>query len=249
MKTAPDMWHRVPHWWCRHHEMNADLLSVLVALASYADANGVCFPSQGRLGVDLKRSRAWVNKTISDLEKLGFLLKVRRENKRHGGETSCEYRLVYADPAIAGACNDHAYFSTLTRPVDNEDTNNNQNNKKHTQDKKCVQSLDDWEPSEEDMKWASSFCSESTLVEFTRRFKTRIKDKSYKYADLSAGWRTWLKEDVARLESIDKTAMSVSVREPVVRNLRSNDRYQRMRAWSDAITAFNYGDEDECHRS
>jgi len=85
-------WGRVPAWWLRHPEVDADRFCVLAALATYADEHGVCVPSQATLAQQLRRSRPWVNRVVAQLAAAGLLEKVQR-SRGNGGTTSCLYRL------------------------------------------------------------------------------------------------------------------------------------------------------------
>jgi hypothetical protein len=85
-------WGRVYAAWLHNKPVGADEFAVLSLLATYADAEGRCFPLQETLAAQLKRSRPWVNRVIGTLVTAGLLEKTRR--RRGGSETSCEYRIV-----------------------------------------------------------------------------------------------------------------------------------------------------------
>jgi hypothetical protein len=65
----------------------------MAALATYADNEGICEPSQATLAKRLDRSRPWVNRVISDLAGAGLLRKQAR-SRSNGGTTSCRYQLA-----------------------------------------------------------------------------------------------------------------------------------------------------------
>jgi hypothetical protein len=86
-------WGKVPAWWLMHPEIDADRFAVLAALATYADENGFCEPSQGTLAKRLCRSRPWANRVVADLAAIGLLRKQTRA-RPNGGTTSCRYQLA-----------------------------------------------------------------------------------------------------------------------------------------------------------
>jgi hypothetical protein len=90
---AVTRWGKVPAWWLLHPEIDADRFAVLAALATYADENGICEPSQATLAKRLGRSRPWVNRVIADLASVGLLRKTGR-SRANGGTTSCRYMLA-----------------------------------------------------------------------------------------------------------------------------------------------------------
>ena len=59
----------------------------LVMLASYADADGTCFPGQNRLGKDTSQSDRTVRSHLASLEAEGFIKRERRQ-RQDGSRTS-----------------------------------------------------------------------------------------------------------------------------------------------------------------
>lgn len=57
------------------------LKSVLVAVANYADEEGVCWPSQARLARDTELSDRTVREALARLEKMGLMERTRRTNE------------------------------------------------------------------------------------------------------------------------------------------------------------------------
>ncbi len=67
---------------------------VLVLLASYADKNGYCYPSQQTIANIIGVSKQAVNQNIKTLEELGYIQKHRRK-RPNGSDTSCGYVVIY----------------------------------------------------------------------------------------------------------------------------------------------------------
>lgn len=74
------------HWFTalefREMGHKATAVPVLCLLASYADRNGVCFPSQQRLADELGFTRRAVSGAIGELERLGYLTRETRGRQR-----------------------------------------------------------------------------------------------------------------------------------------------------------------------
>ena len=62
----------LPAWLVMHAELAADDLGLLTLIALHADRNGSCFPSQGTLASQLKRSRTWVCRRVAFLVSVGI---------------------------------------------------------------------------------------------------------------------------------------------------------------------------------
>lgn len=73
---------------------------VLVALANYADAQGVCWPSQERIAVETCQSVDTVQRRLSELVKLGLIERERRAS-RNGHRKSDRYHLTMPKPQSA----------------------------------------------------------------------------------------------------------------------------------------------------
>ncbi|MBP2301761.1 helix-turn-helix domain-containing protein [Azospirillum picis] len=87
-------WGRIPAWWLEHPDLDADGFAVLAALATFADDQGLCWPSQSTLAAKLKRSRPTINRIIQTLGDLG-LVSVEHRRGRDGARLSCLYRLRF----------------------------------------------------------------------------------------------------------------------------------------------------------
>ena len=74
-------------------------LLILAALGTYADKNGVCWPTQSEIAKQTGMTRQAVSAHLKGLETLGYLEKHRRY-RADQGEISCAYRIRFdADPA------------------------------------------------------------------------------------------------------------------------------------------------------
>lgn len=70
-------------------------LRVLILLTAHVNKQGTCFPSQGTLGRQLGISRQAVSQHIQKLKDHGYI-RVERQNRSNGSETSCLYQILYA---------------------------------------------------------------------------------------------------------------------------------------------------------
>lgn len=199
-------WGKVPAWWLIHPEVDADRFSILSALATYADEDGTCFPSQATLALRLKRSRPWVNRVVADLAAAGLLVKISRK-RLNGGTTSCEYRLVI---------DQHAAVVAVTPPVVEADSpghpgDGNQLQSQQIQVKPAPVHLhrkptfslsgsslrDDWEPSAAAREEAQRLCPGADVEAHAIKFALRCRAKGYSVEPGKEDdtWLSWLVED------------------------------------------------------
>ena len=82
---------RTPRHWLPKVKSLLELL-VLCDLASYADASGLCYPKIKTIAQDIQSSERSVRRTISALEKRGFLRRTIR-----GGHLASAYKLLDFD--------------------------------------------------------------------------------------------------------------------------------------------------------
>ena len=201
----------IPLDWLQHSEVGADEIAVLCALAAHADRNHTCYPSQGLLATMLGRSRPWVNRVIGKLVEIGLVEKTH-QIRRDGGERSCLYRLAYpagAAPQESNSCQpvDSArqaensprhHPDTLTESrinkLDSPGARSDDNRNPIT-----VVPPEDWRPSDADLIWAMERYPTADLQASAERFVLRCRAKGYRYADLSAAWRSWLMQDESAL--------------------------------------------------
>jgi hypothetical protein len=80
-------------WSIRQTTGSARRKLVLLALANYADVNGVCWPSQETLGRDTEQSLDTVQRQLAALEKLKLLTRERMP-KRRGQWQGHRYKLA-----------------------------------------------------------------------------------------------------------------------------------------------------------
>jgi hypothetical protein len=111
-------------WAMRQTTGKAGRKLLLLALASYADTDGICWPSQARLARDTEQSVDTVQRQLVALQKL-TLLKRERMPKRRGQWQGYLYKLplqTYAAPKVQTAVwspdlrSGQAAKSALTRP-------------------------------------------------------------------------------------------------------------------------------------
>jgi hypothetical protein len=200
-------WGRFRAWWLHHPGLDADHYGILAALATYADDNGYCEPSQATLARLVKRSRPWVNRVIGDLACAGILTKQVR-SRGNGGNTSCRYRLADLPPD-SGVC-------PVTSPVPAHDSpchvdDRNQHDSKHTQDARPAQAAAPvsenlheieagWQPGNAIRDEALRVCPNADLESHTALFVSRSMAKGYRYRPGSEerAWLAWLIEDTRK---------------------------------------------------
>jgi hypothetical protein len=108
-------------WSIRQATGSARRKLLLLALANYADENGVCWPSQETLGRDTEQSLDTVQRQLAALEKLKLLTRERMP-KRRGQWQGHRYKLALqaGDPRQARSPNlrsGQAAASASTRPL------------------------------------------------------------------------------------------------------------------------------------
>lgn len=84
--------------WAFDQELKPDLKIVLLALADYADGDGVCWPGQKSIAAKAGMSERTVREKLSALEELGYIARRRRQNSE-GYRSTDEYKLLPAAPA------------------------------------------------------------------------------------------------------------------------------------------------------
>lgn len=112
---------RVPAAAISDRHVSATELRVIAAIARYADKNGFCYPSVGRLAEDLGRTRTAVQKQIKKAAGHGYL-EVERRTKPTGEHTSNMYRVIF--PALIESDNQATHapsWGGSSHPSDNTD--------------------------------------------------------------------------------------------------------------------------------
>lgn len=208
-------WGKVPAWWLLHPAIDADKFCVLAALATYADDDGFCEPSQATLALRLKRSRPWVNRVIADLTAGCFLEKTMR-TRRNGGTTSCRYRLMQIAPeaeqvAVTGSTHVRHVADTPRHWPDRSQPETEQNQELHPATREAVR-LDperlkevepvatDWNPSQATIEKAILVYPKADYRSHIVLFVARCRSKGYRYRTeaLDDTWLAWFIEDQRR---------------------------------------------------
>lgn len=202
-----ERWGRVPSWWLDHPDIDADALAVLSALATFANRQGRCWPSQTTLAAKLKRSRAWVNKTLGRLADAGLIV-ARDRWSENGGRLSSLYELQ-TTPVASPAPQSAAPGENRNSPVAAEGAPCQPQRHKQPEIKQIPDSLtvsaqdagvmpeSDWTPSDEDRAWAASRHGAVDIDAHVEIFRLRCQAHGYRYRDVGAAWRAWLNQDVA----------------------------------------------------
>lgn len=79
--------------WAWDQDIAASVKYVLLALADYADEEGVCFPSQKTLARKCGLSRSTVNSHLQNLMRLG-LITIQHRSSQRGYRCASLYRLL-----------------------------------------------------------------------------------------------------------------------------------------------------------
>lgn len=97
------------HVW-ESSKQTGDRLLLMLALADFADEQGVCWPSQAVLAAKVRCSVRWVQKMLADLKKDGEI-EVKKQGIGRGQNT--EYQIVFSEPKKAN----------VDTPINGEKTN------------------------------------------------------------------------------------------------------------------------------
>ncbi len=236
-------WGKIPAWWLDHPDLDADGFAVLAALATFADEQGVCWPSQSTLASKLKRSRPTINRILQRLDDIG-LVAIEHRRGRDGSRLSCLYRLrVERDGqghAAAAACPvpaDDRHDSATDSPCPPA-------SQKHLHPEQIPDSLApsgrglaqdvpvDWMPTADDLAWARSRFGTVDLGQHVEGFVLRCQAHGYRYRDVSAAWRAWLVQDAAAGKApAVKTAATAGAAAPAGGRARESAAEQRINAW------------------
>ncbi|WP_434620595.1 helix-turn-helix domain-containing protein [Azospirillum sp. B2RO_4] len=255
-------WGRIPAWWLDHPVLDADGFAVLAALATFADEDGLCWPSQSTLAAKLKRSRPTINRIIQGLSDLG-LVGIEHRRGRDGARLSCLYRLRFTPPDAELPNAESQDATAATRPVpaadrpvptdDRDDSATNtpcppasqeQVHSKQIPDshasgeptdtrERAQQVPEDWMPTAADLAWAKARHADIDLGRHVEGFILRCRAHGYRYRDVSSAWRAWLSQDAA----VGKAPVSRD-RSPITASSRppatATAAEQRLNAWSAA---------------
>ena len=245
MTTSTDTtsrWGKIPAWWLDHPDLEADGFAVLAALATYADEQGVCWPSQSTLAAKLKRSRPTINRILQRLDDMG-LVSIEHRRGRDGSRLSCLYRLRFERDGETAA-------EAATRPVqklDRDDSEANAPCPPASQEQLHSEQIPDshasggrgpaqdvpadWVPTADDLAWARSRFDAVDIGRHVEGFVLRCQAHGYRYRDISAAWRAWLFQDAAAGKApAAKAPKSVETTPPSSRS-RESASEQRINAW------------------
>lgn len=87
--------------WAFEQEVPPPLKVILLALADWADGDGVAFPGQKSLAAKTSIPERTLRRHLQELEERG-LIQRRRRSLDNGGRTSDEYRLIALPAKLAG---------------------------------------------------------------------------------------------------------------------------------------------------
>lgn len=207
----PGRWGAVPASWFTHPDLGLDEIGVLACLATYADAEGWCWPKQATIATHLKRSRPWVIKVINRLVELGVIERVQQYG-RDGGQRPCRYRIRY--DAAPGHASSHAPGHRTDTGSHAADSPCHPGDSEH-RESEHKESLSpgggevvaregrtvvppDWQPSAEDVAWAAARFPDIDLPRFTEQFINSCHANGYRYLDHGRAWRSWLADSPKR---------------------------------------------------
>lgn len=236
-------WGKIPAWWLDHPDLDADGFAVLAALATFADEQGVCWPSQSTLAAKLKRSRPTVNRILQRLDDIG-LVTIEHRRGRDGSRLSCLYRLriernggVVAEAAARTVPADDRDDSVANAPCPAP-------SQEHLHPEQIPDSLAsgerglaqgvsaDWMPTTDDLAWARSRFGDVDLGQHVEGFVLRCQAHGYRYRDVSAAWRAWLVQDAAAGKApTAKAAVPAGTTAPTFSRARESAAEQRVNAW------------------
>jgi biotin operon repressor len=251
-------WGKIPAWWLDHPDIDADGFAVLAALATFADENGLCWPSQSTLAAKLKRSRPTINRILQRLDDIG-LVAIEHRRGRDGARLSCLYRLRLGNPvagnaAVPPADRDDSPANAPCPTVSHQHLHSEQ-----TPDSPAEPAREpgpargvpgDWMPGTDDIAWARSRFGDVDLDQHIQSFTLRCQAHGYRYRDIGAAWRAWLMQDAAAGKIVaakaPPPARSAGSLAPSIGRSRNNSHdnaaVQRVNAWMAAAAQLQGGD-------
>lgn len=258
LSANPNRWGRIPAWWLDHPDLDADGLAVLAALSTYADEAGVCWPSQATLAGKLKRSRPTVNRILGRLEALG-LVTIEHRRSASGGRLSCRYRLALTVAGtVAGTAGDAAGMDIpddsqadspcpsasheQPEPEQIPDTLQGRAGRDPAAARQVAaqEVAEDWTPSDADRHWAASRFPGVDPDRHAERFVQQCRAHGYRYRNVTAAWRCWLLQDMARMERQPaEPSRNPSGRKNRAAPRPAADAEQRLSAWASVAARLN----------
>lgn len=239
-------WGKIPAWWLDHPDLGADGFAVLAALATFANEQGVCWPSQSTLATKLKRSRPTINRILQHLDDIG-LVSIEHRRGRDGARLSCLYRLRLehdgdvtkggAARSVLSGCKamnrDDSVVNVPCPPASQEQLQSKQipDSLASTGHGRAHEVPADWMPGADDLAWAGNRFGAVDLGQHVEGFVLRCQAHGYRYRDVSAAWRAWLVQDAAA----GKAPKGRTVASPAVASTPGRTREsiaeQRVNAW------------------
>jgi hypothetical protein len=207
--------------WIANPDVGADEIAVLAVLSMHANADGICWPSQGTIASRLNRSRSWVNRVLAHLEEIGLIHKTRRQ-RDDGGDRSCLYRIIGLSSTVrntgehpgplpccngvsvspdgnTGCAAEHTELSPNEQNPDSLSTGARPDAENRRESSAKSEVPADWQPDDADLCWAIDRFPEIDLANHVEGFVTKCRAKGYQYADLSSAWRSWVMQDAAAM--------------------------------------------------
>jgi hypothetical protein len=249
-------WGKIPAWWLDHPDLDADGFAVLAALATFADENGLCWPSQSTLAAKLKRSRPTINRILQTLDSIG-LVSIEHRRGRDGARLSCLYRLRLMRDGEVAEARAVPVASAAVAAVDRDDSPTNapcpSPSQEHLHPEQIPDSLAsgrrepvrevprDWMPSTDDLSWAKARFGAIDLAQHVEGFTLRCQAHGYRYRDIGAAWRAWLMQDAAAGKAPATAPLAAGTAAPSTSRPRESAAEQRVNAWMAAAARLQAG--------
>ena len=200
--------------WMDHPDCDADMVSLLSVLSTFANREGDCWPSQRLLALKLKRSEAWISRVAQRAVAAGLLVRVRRPGSRgylfslpgHGvamaalagpGPT-CELageQDAHLAPRQAEQVELESGISLSARDrgpgVGTAAIDDREGVARRHRSARAVPPAS-WVPSAEDVAYAMARRPDLDPLLFGELFVLSCRANGYAYADPSAAYRKWL---------------------------------------------------------
>jgi len=271
-------WGRIPAWWLEHPDLDADGFAVLAALATFADENGLCWPSQSTLAGKLKRSRPTINRILQGLSDIG-LVTIEHRRGRDGARLSCLYRLRFVRDGAATAEVPAEFVAEPARTSRPKTSVHAPNRDDSPTDAPCPapsqEQLDseqnpdsltasgrepardvpaDWMPDADDLAWARGRFGSVDLAQHVEGFVLRCQAHGYRYRNIGAAWRAWLVQDMAAGKAAGRVSKAKDgpphgSAAPAANRPRESTAEQRVNAWMAVAARFQDARPDTRSRS
>lgn len=172
--------------WAFSQEIEPKYKIILLALADWADGDGVSFPGQKSLSEKTSIPERTLRRLIHDLEEMGLIQRQRR-TLPNGQRTSDEYRLVALPAKMAGYTTGHSGGGN--RPT--VAATRNHQIEPSVNKKRATPLPDDWEPSN-----AHSLQAHSKGVDVhyeAEKFRDWCLANDTRKVDWEATFRNWIR--------------------------------------------------------